>query len=585
MFQSIRWRIAVPFVLLILSSMIGMGVYVSNFIENIYLQDLKNQLITNAISARESLKSDFASRLPGEFLDDQARDWAALLNLRVTLIDADGKVIGESHDNRERMDNHSDRSEIQQAIDLGQGSSIRFSHTAGYDMLYGAVPVESEGSRLGFIRLALPLLQIEASIRNLQQVILIFSLLIAIIAILLAMWIASRTTKPLRRLTQAAGRMSSGRLDSQIVPTTSDEVGQLTNAFNSMAGELRSYIGALETEKGKLAAVLASMSDGVIIIDRQGTIQLINPAAEAMFGVTSNDVLGFTLIEAIRMHQLVELWQSCLNTNELQVITLDIPIRRIYLYGMATSLSNALPGSTLLLFQDLTRIRRLETVRQDFMTNISHELRTPIASLKALAETLNDSALDDPPAARHFIQQIDLEVDALNLMVSELLELSRIESGRVPLKMQSTSSQELINQAVERLELQAERAGLTITKECQTDLPPVLADPLRLEQVIVNLLHNAIKFTPSGGRIDIGCQQVNENIQFFIRDTGMGITTNDLPRIFERFYKSDRARSGGGTGLGLAIARHLVEAHGGQIWAESAEGIGSTFYFTVPLTH
>jgi two-component system, OmpR family, phosphate regulon sensor histidine kinase PhoR len=237
----------------------------------------------------------------------------------------------------------------------------------------------------------------------------------------------------------------------------------------------------------------------------------------------------------------------------------------------------------LLIFHNLTRMRKLETIRQDFISNISHELRTPLASLKALTETLQETALDDPPAARRFIERIETEVDSLSLIVSELLELSRIESGRVPLKMSAIDPCELIRNAMERLGLQAERAGLSVILNCPDRLPRVLADSERLEQVLVNLLHNSIKFTEAGGEIEIKAHESDQNlVEFSIRDTGVGIAAEDLPRIFERFYKADRARSGGGTGLGLAIARHLVKAHGGDIWAESQVGKGSTFYFTIP---
>jgi len=263
-------------------------------------------------------------------------------------------------------------------------------------------------------------------------------------------------------------------------------------------------------------------------------------------------------------------------------------------------LGATMPGYTMLLFQNLTQQRFLENVRRDFISNLSHELRTPLASLKALTETLQEGALDDPPAAHRFLQRMDAEVDALSQMVSELLELARIESGRVPLNMQTVSPILVVNNAVERLRLQAERANLEIILECADDLPEILADPPRLEQVFVNLLHNAIKFTPTGGTIFLAARQEDtgilphlsrveedipaENVLLFsVRDTGIGIQSDDLPRIFERFYKADRARSSGGTGLGLAIARHTVEAHGGKIWAESKEGLGSTFYFYIPL--
>jgi two-component system phosphate regulon sensor histidine kinase PhoR len=315
---------------------------------------------------------------------------------------------------------------------------------------------------------------------------------------------------------------------------------------------------------------------------------MVNLAAERLFGIEQKSVLTHSLAEVLREHQLIELWQRCQETGESQSISLNMSERHLYLEVIATPLSQALHGNTLMLFQNQTRVRQIEKVRRDFISNISHELRTPLASLKALTETLQEGALDDPPAAHRFLQRMETEVDALSLMVSELLELSRIESGQVPLQFQETTPIDLITKAVERLSLQAERAGLVINIVCPDDLPSIQADPSRLEQVLVNLLHNAIKFTPSGGTITVQASQQNDsqkknNILFFVRDSGIGIASDDLPRIFERFYKADRARSGSGTGLGLAIARHQVEAHGGKIWAESIEGRGSTFYFTIPL--
>jgi two-component system phosphate regulon sensor histidine kinase PhoR len=313
-------------------------------------------------------------------------------------------------------------------------------------------------------------------------------------------------------------------------------------------------------------------------------VQLINPAVRSFFEINEERLLGKSLIETFRHHQLVEIWQRCFETGQSQVVVLDFVARKLYLQCVATPLGNTQPQNILLLLTDLTRLRHLETIRQDFIHNISHELRTPLASLKALTETLLEGAMEDPPAARKFLQSMETEVDALSLMVSELLELSRIESGRVPLKLQPSSPCELLTKVVERLSLQAERAGLTLATHCDPGITPILADPSRMEQVLVNLLHNAIKFTPEGGRIDLFASQEGEAVLFSIQDTGAGIPASDLNRIFERFYKTDRARRSGGTGLGLAISRHLVEAHGGKIWAESVEGQGSTFFFTVPTT-
>jgi two-component system phosphate regulon sensor histidine kinase PhoR len=257
------------------------------------------------------------------------------------------------------------------------------------------------------------------------------------------------------------------------------------------------------------------------------------------------------------------------------------------------------------MLQDLTRIRRLETVRRDFISNISHELRTPLAGLKALVDTLRDGALEDPPAARRFLDRMETEADALTQMVKELLELSRIESGRVPLRLRPTPVANVILPPIERLTPQAERAKLTIDVDLPAELPLVLAEEQRIQQVVTNLVHNALKFTPEGGRITVKCSRLQVKssgtaqpstpnlepgtlpegdwVLVSVQDTGIGIPEDDLDRIFERFYKTDRARSSGGTGLGLAIAKHIVQGHGGQIWAESVEGKGSTFFFCLPV--
>jgi len=249
---------------------------------------------------------------------------------------------------------------------------------------------------------------------------------------------------------------------------------------------------------------------------------------------------------------------------------------------VATPLSG--DGGCLAHIQDLTELRRLEMIRQDFISNISHELRTPIASVKALAETLNEGAVEDPSVAKDFLSRINAEADKLAQMVQELGELSRIESGEAPLQIRSINIAEAIGHAVDRLRAQADRAELKLDIDSPPTLPEVLADEARVEQVLVNLIHNAIKFTPSGGRISISAKAKDNDIMVSVADTGIGIPPDDLPRIFERFYKADKSRTGGGTGLGLAIAKHIVEAHDGRIWAESVEGKGSNFNFTLPLT-
>ena len=584
MFKSIRWRIAIPYILLILGLMLGVGLYLSRFMTRSYQAYLEEQLTRQALLAADATKQSLASGATPEELDALAKHWAELVGARVTIIGLDGLVVGESQFDRTQMDNHAGRPEVSQARTIGRGAAIRQSDTAGYGMMYVAVPViTAQDDKLGYLRLALSLEQVEQTIAGIQRVLLGIAVIGSVLAALLAIWIVNRTTQPLNDLIQAARQIKQGHFNTRLISASNDEIGELTRTFNEMSVQLQADLSALEAERSRMAAVLGMMSDGVIIVDPQNRIQLINPAAANLFEIQQPEVIGHSLIEVVRHHQIGELLTHTRQVNESQATTIEAAARRLYLQVTATPLGEALPGNTLLLFQDLTRLRRLETVRQDFVSNISHELRTPLASLKALTETLQESALDDPPAAQRFLARMVTELDALGQMVEELLELTRIDSGRVPLKLAANSPARLIGEAVERLNLQAERAGLLVEIDCPADLSPVLADGPRLEQVIVNLLHNAIKFTPAGGQIQLSARVQGDQVVFAVKDSGVGIAADDLPRIFERFYKADRARSGGGTGLGLAISRHLVEAHGGKIWAESIEGRGSTFFFSIPL--
>jgi two-component system phosphate regulon sensor histidine kinase PhoR len=352
-----------------------------------------------------------------------------------------------------------------------------------------------------------------------------------------------------------------------------------SHSVKTMALALSGRTTAVEAERARLAAVLDRMTDGVLIADAGGQVQFANPAVERLFDIQK--AVGRRVVEVLHQPRLIETWRSSRETGETREESVELSARKRFLQLVV--LPDLQAGGSLLLVQDLTRVRRLETVRRDFVSNISHELRTPLASLKALTETLRDGALEDPKAASRFLGRIETEVDALSQMATELLELSRIESGQVPLELKSVSAAALLLSAAERMRAQVERAGLVLRIDTSQDMTEVRADPPRLEQVLVNLIHNAVKFTRPGGEVILAAYTEENFVCFSIRDTGEGIPADDLERIFERFYKADRARSGGGTGLGLSISRHLVEAHGGRIWAESTEGQGSTFHFTIPI--
>ena len=411
------------------------------------------------------------------------------------------------------------------------------------------------------------------------------AVLLLVATAVLAFPIAARTTRPVRQLTQVIRRLADGEWNARVLPQTRDEMGELTLAFNDMIDQLRAQHTALLAENGQFNTMLNYMADGVIITDSQGIVRLINPASAKLLSLTEKAALGHSFAEVVRHHQLIDLWQRC--QDDRREVTAAVEIgRELFLQAIVTPFEAHSAQGYLVILQDLTTVRHLQTVRRDFVSNVSHELRTPLASLRVIIETLQDGAYDDPATAVRFLNRAATEIDVLTQMVEELLELSRIESGQVPLRLQNTAVADLLLKPLDRLQPQAERAGIQLILDLPAALPKVLADPERVHQIVTNLLHNAIKFTPQGGKITLQAypDTADDAVVIAVHDTGLGIPKEDLGRIFERFYKSDRARtrSLGGTGLGLAISRHMVQLHNGRIWVTSKENKGSSFYFTLP---
>ena len=400
-----------------------------------------------------------------------------------------------------------------------------------------------------------------------------YTIVFTIIILIIAAWYTWRYYKLRRDVNEFASRVRGQEFNSDI-----RELEYLSSSIASLIGAFHSDHAALEAERLRLATVLDQITDGVLIADATGLVQFANPAAGRLFQFANP--LHHSIAEVVRNHQLVEAWRRCQQTRQIQSESVEVPTRHQYLQLVV--IPDQHTSGSLLLAQDLTRIRRLETVRRDFVSNISHELRTPLASLKALAETLQEGALDDPPAARRFVDQIQIEADALTQMVNELLELSKIESGRFSLDRSPIAAPDLLHSAAQRMQVQAVRANINLRVECEENLPRVQVDSQRLEQVLINLIHNAVKFTRPGGEVILLAESIPGEVRFAVRDTGVGIPAEEVSRIFERFYRVDKSRTGRGTGLGLSIAKHIIEAHKGRIWAESTEGQGSTFYFTVP---
>jgi two-component system phosphate regulon sensor histidine kinase PhoR len=396
---------------------------------------------------------------------------------------------------------------------------------------------------------------------------------VIMIVVLIAVWYARRYYKLRSDIEEFSNRVRGQDSNTHI-----QELENLSSSIASLIATFTSQHATLESERSRLATVLEQITDGVLIADATGLIQFANPAAGRLFQFGTP--LHHSIAEVVRNHQLVEAWRRGQQTRQMQSESVEVPTRHQYLHLVV--IPDQHTSGSLLLAQDLTRIRRLETVRRDFVSNLSHELRTPLASLNALAETLQEGALEDPPAARRFVDQIQIEVDALTQMANELLELSKIESGRFSLERSPVVARDLLQSAAQRMELQAERASIHLRVDCAEDVPNVQVDSQRLEQVLINLIHNAVKFTRPGGEVLLCAEAIPGEVRFAVRDTGVGIPADEVSRVFERFYRVDKSRTGRGTGLGLSIAKHIVEAHRGKIWVESTEGQGSTFYFTIP---
>jgi two-component system, OmpR family, phosphate regulon sensor histidine kinase PhoR len=415
-----------------------------------------------------------------------------------------------------------------------------------------------------------------------HALIMVLAAIITVLAILLVTpLIARRATKPLREITQAMRRTPRGQFDDKLKLKVSGEGAELLQALNKMSAGFNQAITSLSQERNKLAAVLTNMADGLLLVDHETRVRLANPVVEKLFGFREEKALGQPFIQVIPNHEIDQLLKQCLDKKQQLIRELETDHSKRFLRIIATPLSSDQSPSVLLIFQDLSEMRRFQTTRRDFISNISHELRTPLASIKAGVETLQDGALEDKSVAGDFLNRMEQEVDHLTQLVGELAELSSIESGR-QLEMSVIDLRPLIDDTVSRLQSLAERSGLILIADVPYGLPPARADASRIFQVLMNLIHNAIKFTPPGGRITVSAKPLGDTVVVSVSDTGIGIAPEHLSRIFERFFKADKSRASEGSGLGLAIAKHIVQAHNGEIWVKSEQGKGSTFSFSLP---
>lgn len=547
-------------------------------IKNFYTRLLSKQLEDKAL---------IVSRLipvgsEGEVLDDLCRDLERDAGSRITVIALDGRVLGDSRERSATMENHAARPEVAEALANGTGSSRRYSGSAQQDMLSVAVLLREERP-LRIVRVSVPVDPVEETLSSMGTAILFGLVALSVAGLLFALLFSGRLGSRVARMTEFSRKVSRGDFPPEPLPVQGDdELSILERHLNEMSFSLQAKIRGVVDERDKLESVLRCMGEGVLVLDTHGRVILLNDNARRMFQLAPDmELNGASVLEISRHPEMKKLMQevlACDGAEECFSREVTLEGERSFRVNAASLKSDAeKPLGYILVFHDVTELKRLETVRADFVANVSHELRTPLAAIRGYAETMLQSPPEDPAMARQFLEVIDRHSERLGRLIDDLLTLSDLESGRVRIDRERVNPAEVVRKSLELLQDQAKKRQVTLTREVGDGLPFIPADPDRLQQLLINLIDNAIKYTPRGGRIRVAAQaaQLPGNdgpmVELSVEDTGCGIPERDIPRLTERFYRVDRARSRelGGTGLGLAIVKHIVQAHGGVLRIES----------------
>jgi len=578
--NRLLYRILAGYVALILFTAIVMGLMYARQIKTELIDEIRNDLIAQARIAALLGIGDIERKLS---------NLADISSSRVTLIDASGRVKADSEKDLAQMDSHLNRPEIQEARIKGQGEAIRFSRTLGVDMLYIAFPI-AEGSEVaGYIRFARPLFEVSKSID--QQYSYIYkSLLIAIIpSFIIAFLLARRLISPIEKVISYTHKVCSGEASGSLLIESNNDVGQLEKDINHMVREQQERVRAAYEEKAKLEAAFASMTEGVLVINNQNRIEFLNRSLKEILGNEDiTDILDKTPLEAFRNVELQDALDLFRDSGGpvLREISLgqEVPI----ILDVTISAVHGLPEEeqkTMMVFHDVTRLKKLEKIREDFVANVTHEIKTPLTAIIGFIETLEQGAIKEEVTAKKFLHIISENAHRLGRLVDDLLILSSIELGEMTLRFESISIANVIESVLPMFETKATEKSLTVDKWISPGLSFIWADRDKMAQILVNILDNAVKFTPSGGKISISAVQDDSGfVVVKVTDTGTGIQKSEIPRLGERFYRADKTRSRemGGTGLGLSIVKHLMKAHNGSIDIESQVGKGTTVSLAFP---
>jgi len=600
---SIRWKVTLATLFALVCGFVLAGVLAARSLaEQELLQSGRAlEVSTNVIAFDLRPLVTTSSLPPTARLQVIVRELSDRANARVTLVDATGRVLADSavqDGDLPGIENHRTRPEIAQAIATGAGTDLRSSHTTGERTLYRAVRLttkENDSTAL-YLRLGLPMTALEQELSTLKRNLTLAFGSAFLLAVGLSIWLARSLTKPLSDMATAAQQLAAGNLTVHVETSAHDEVGLLARTLNHMTQELRSKIEELSEDRSQLLAMLTSMVEGVMVLDSKGRILQVNPAWERMFGVTRSEARGRQSSEVFAHANLNALISAVLASRAGQEAEI------LLTNGRCLNVEASVAGGeqdneacAVLVFHDITELRRLEHIRKDFVANVSHELRTPLTSIKGYVEALLDGGKDDPQTSVRFLDIILKQSDRLNLILEDLLQLSKIESGQVQFKQEPLHIGSVVDRTIAMIKPLADKKQHQLRAAIDANLPLINGDQERLVQVLANLLDNAIKYTPEGGQITVAARRIpvhghrtgegpREGVELTVTDTGIGIPEKDRPRVFERFYRVDKARSRelGGTGLGLAIVKHIVEGHGGQIRVEGNVPTGSRFVVRLP---
>ena len=585
--RKLIWQVFPCLVAILFFSLVSITLYAAGSFRSYYLESTRADLVSRAVMFARMLADEGPVFDPAT-VNALCRDMGRLTPARFTVVLPTGKVIGDSYGDPGVMENHSDRPEVQRALEGGIGAAAHFSFTTRKSMIYAAVPIRHEGRIIGVVRTSLPSTIFDRTLQSFFLRVGLGMLVITIIVFLFGAVFSLRIRRTFREMKRGADRFSSGDLEHRLHITSFAEIVSLAEAMNSMAEQLNTRIQIITSQRNELEAVLASMMEAVLALDADERIINCNHAAESLFAITLDAARGRTIQEVIRNSRLQHFVRRVLESGESiseDTILQFRPDRYLHAHGTLLCDASGRAIGALIVLDDVTRLKRLENIRRDFVANVSHELKTPITSIKGFVETLRDGTLNDPEAARRFLEIILKHADRLDAIIEDLLSLSRIEqeAENEAMRFETVRVNDVLKNAVMICERKASDKGVKIVLVCPEGAE-ALGNPALLEQAVVNLLDNAIKYSGPDSRVLVEAAAGPGGVTVKVEDTGIGIPEQHLDRIFERFYRVDKGRSRdmGGTGLGLAIVKHIVHAHNGTVTVTSATGKGSAFTIHLP---